>query len=179
MGIAINPLAISANDQAAGYRSAGKGLVQNQFQVSDSVALLLTSALYFLPSGRSIQKNYNLVSNNYNNNKSTDLSESSQGIISPSFLRYFTSSGRPVAGGDGIAPDICFNKYLKSQDSLIDFFPFDKFTRVDTIRDVTNTSFQYLQSLNDTLLLTAIQHFDQAQLLLFTKSWTDDRSRRW
>lgn len=157
-----------------GNSSAGKGSVQNQFQLSDSVALLLTSALYFLPSGRSIQKDYILVSNNYTNNKSTGLSESSRSKNSPSPLHYFTSSGRPVTGGGGIVPDIFFDKGMKSQNPLIDFFPFDKFTHSDTIRDIKIISFQSFQSLNDTLLLTTIQHFDQAQLLISNRTWVND-----
>ncbi len=41
-----------------GERSFGKGLVQEQTQMSDGSAFRLTTARYYTPSGRSIQKAY-------------------------------------------------------------------------------------------------------------------------
>jgi carboxyl-terminal processing protease len=42
-----------------GRRTFGKGLVQEQYQLSDGSALRLTIARYYTPTGRSIQKPYN------------------------------------------------------------------------------------------------------------------------
>jgi carboxyl-terminal processing protease len=109
LGIAINPLAISANDQTAGYRSPGKGLVQKQFQVSDSLALLLSTARNFTLSGRSIQRNYNSVTQNYHNDMSKFCPDSAPKISSPSPLLFYTASTRPVSDNEGITPDICLN----------------------------------------------------------------------
>lgn len=41
-----------------GRKTFGKGLVQEQFNLSNGGALRLTTARYFLPSGRNIQKDY-------------------------------------------------------------------------------------------------------------------------
>ncbi len=41
-----------------GRRTFGKGLVQEQFQLSDGSGLRLTVARYYTPLGRSIQKSY-------------------------------------------------------------------------------------------------------------------------
>src|SRR5688500_18094876 len=41
-----------------GRRTFGKGLVQEQYDLSDGAALRLTVARYYTPSGRSIQKSY-------------------------------------------------------------------------------------------------------------------------
>jgi carboxyl-terminal processing protease len=41
-----------------GRRTFGKGLVQDQFELSDGSALRLTVARYYTPLGRSIQKPY-------------------------------------------------------------------------------------------------------------------------
>jgi carboxyl-terminal processing protease len=52
--------AVQDNDRGVivGRRSFGKGLVQNQLPYSDGSALRLTTARYFTPTGRSIQKPY-------------------------------------------------------------------------------------------------------------------------
>src|SRR4030095_10619993 len=49
-----------------GRRSFGKGLVQEQYQLSDASALRLTVARYYTPLGRSIQKPYNNGLDEYN-----------------------------------------------------------------------------------------------------------------
>lgn len=41
-----------------GRRTFGKGLVQEQFELPDGSALRITTARYYLPSGRCIQKSY-------------------------------------------------------------------------------------------------------------------------
>ena len=45
-----------------GETSFGKGLVQTQFPLSEDTALLLTTARYYTPSGRLIQRDYKNVS---------------------------------------------------------------------------------------------------------------------
>src|SRR6185312_15459312 len=44
-----------------GETTFGKGLVQTQFPLSENTALLLTTARYYTPSGRLIQRNYKNV----------------------------------------------------------------------------------------------------------------------
>ncbi|HTZ76196.1 MAG TPA: S41 family peptidase [Candidatus Aquilonibacter sp.] len=80
-----------------GETTFGKGLVQTQFQLSEDTALLLTTARYYTPSGRLIQRDYrNVTLWDYHNNPQKPKSPE---------LKY-TDSGRPVYGGDGITPDV-------------------------------------------------------------------------
>jgi carboxyl-terminal processing protease len=74
-----------------GEPSYGKGLVQQVFNLSSNSGLALTTAFYYTPSGRSIQKP--LV----------------DGQLYPATVvdkgPYKTDSGREVRGGGGIQPD--------------------------------------------------------------------------
>ena len=93
-----------------GRRSFGKGLVQEQYALSDGSALRLTVAKYYTPSGRCIQKPYNHNLDEYYN----DLSERYQNgeftnrdsIHQKDTVKYYTSKGRLVYGGGGIMPDL-------------------------------------------------------------------------
>lgn len=93
-----------------GRRSFGKGLVQEQYDLSDGSALRLTVSRYFTPSGRSIQKSYEAGEDAYRNDL-TQRYESGELIGSgpiqqDSTQLYFTNSGHPVFGGGGISPDV-------------------------------------------------------------------------
>ncbi len=92
-----------------GRRSFGKGLVQEQYTLSDSSALRLTVAHYYTPSGRSIQKPYE----NLEDYKSELAKRHENGelfhadsIHLQDSIRYYTTKGREVYGGGGITPDI-------------------------------------------------------------------------
>jgi carboxyl-terminal processing protease len=80
-----------------GETSFGKGLVQTQFPLSEDSALLLTTAKYYTPSGRLIQRNYKNVS-------LYDYHYNPQPPKQPEVK--LTDSGRQVFGGDGITPDV-------------------------------------------------------------------------
>jgi carboxyl-terminal processing protease len=103
--------ALQDHDRAwiIGRRSFGKGLVQEQYPLSDGGALRLTIARYFTPSGRCIQRDYK-HDKDYEHEaerrlKSGELSDGSR--IKPSdSTRYYTGMGRIVFGGGGISPDI-------------------------------------------------------------------------
>lgn len=92
-----------------GRRSFGKGLVQQQFQLSDGSAVRLTIARYFTPLGRNIQKPYSngkakyeeeLVSRWYNGELVKADTTKHAG------KSYKTPGGRMVYGGGGITPDV-------------------------------------------------------------------------
>ena len=94
-----------------GRRTFGKGLVQEQYQLSDGSALRLTVARYYTPLGRSIQKPYNKDDHEaYNDEVMTrfhdgevlhgDTTGKHPGIA------YTTKGGHVVYGGGGITPDI-------------------------------------------------------------------------
>jgi carboxyl-terminal processing protease len=88
--------AMQDHDRAAivGEASYGKGLVQSVFPLSESTGLALTTALYYTPSGRSIQKpldaQFALGATTAHPNARAD---------------FRTDKGRRVLGGGGIQPD--------------------------------------------------------------------------
>ncbi|MCW5981530.1 MAG: S41 family peptidase [Bryobacteraceae bacterium] len=86
--------ALQDHDRAAvvGRPSYGKGLVQSVFPLSESTALALTTAYYYTPSGRSIQKPLE--------GAQIDGRGGAAGGG-----HYATDAGRPLEGGGGIRPD--------------------------------------------------------------------------
>lgn len=93
-----------------GRRSFGKGLVQRPFNLPDSSVIRLTTARYYTPSGRSIQKSYENGSEDYyadlvNRYKHGEF-VSADSIKFPDSLKFFTPSNRVVYGGGGIMPDV-------------------------------------------------------------------------
>jgi carboxyl-terminal processing protease len=105
--------AIQDNDRGLiiGRRSFGKGLVQQQLNLSDGSAVRLTVARYYTPSGRSIQKHYERgKSDDYqmdilNRYKHGEFDNKDSIHVADS-LKYKTFGGRTVFGGGGIMPDI-------------------------------------------------------------------------
>lgn len=93
-----------------GRRSFGKGLVQRPFNLPDSSQIRVTTARYYTPSGRFIQKPYSDGIEAYYK----DFSEryrhgelvSQDSIKFPDSLKYSTANKRVVYGGGGIMPDI-------------------------------------------------------------------------
>ncbi|SEP66366.1 S41 family peptidase [Neolewinella agarilytica] len=92
-----------------GRRSFGKGLVQEQYPLSDGSALRLTVARYYTPSGRSIQRSYDEGEEEYRGelNERFDSGELFDGENDSrdSSVIYYTDTGHPVFGGGGITPD--------------------------------------------------------------------------
>jgi len=80
-----------------GETTFGKGLVQREYELSEDTALLLTTARYYTPSGRLIQRNYA-------NSTLYDYLYNRQEPKSPEVKH--TDSGRAVYGGGGITPDV-------------------------------------------------------------------------
>jgi carboxyl-terminal processing protease len=105
--------AIQDNDRGTiiGRRSFGKGLVQQQKDLSDGSAIRLTVARYYTPSGRSIQNPYvKGNSDEYNmdiyNRFLHGEFYTKDSIQKADTVVYKTLSGRKVYGGGGIMPDI-------------------------------------------------------------------------
>ncbi len=105
--------AIQDNDRGLiiGRRSYGKGLVQTKLDLSDNSELLLTIARYYTPSGRCIQKDYELGKSEeygqdiYNRFMHGEF-YSADSIKMNDSLEFKTTGGRTVYGGGGIMPDI-------------------------------------------------------------------------
>lgn len=103
-----------------GERSFGKGLVQTVFPLNQGAGLSLTTAKWYTPSGRLIQRDYtNKSFFDYYRNKEAD---------NPPTETRFTDSGREVTGGGGITPDVKVeNKFNKFQTMFLSrgvFFTF-------------------------------------------------------
>ena len=105
--------AIQDNDRGLiiGRRSYGKGVVQQKLDLSDGSELWLTIARYYTPSGRCIQKEYELgkadeyrmdLDNRYWHGEFF----TADSIKMNDSLAFKTAGGRTVYGGGGIMPDI-------------------------------------------------------------------------
>lgn len=105
--------ALQDNDKGTiiGRRSFGKGLVQIEMDLGDGSAVRLTTARYFTPTGRSIQKPYSKngdVSYYSDYQKRIQSGEllNQDSIPTVDSLKYTTPKGKVVYGGGGIIPDI-------------------------------------------------------------------------
>jgi carboxyl-terminal processing protease len=87
--------ALQDHDRAlvVGDTTYGKGIVQTLFPLGSDVALRITTARWFTPSGRSIQG---------------ALLDSAMGAkhVAANPAAYHSDGGRPLAGGGGIVPDV-------------------------------------------------------------------------
>jgi carboxyl-terminal processing protease len=82
-----------------GENTFGKGLVQTVYPLSENTGLALTTAKYYTPSGRLIQRDYSNVSlYDYYYNREKEESAANHEV-------KLTDSGRTVYGGGGINPD--------------------------------------------------------------------------
>ena len=104
--------ALQDNDRATiiGRRSYGKGLVQQQIPFSDGSAIRLTTARYYTPTGRSIQKPYTAADSDYEqdiyNRYLHNELFSADSIRFDDSLKFVTPGGKIVYGGGGIMPDL-------------------------------------------------------------------------
>ncbi|MBN8702053.1 MAG: S41 family peptidase [Bacteroidetes bacterium] len=104
--------AIQDNDRGlvVGRRSFGKGLVQEQTDFPDSSAIRLTTARYYTPTGRCIQKSYKkgieaYLKEEYERFENGEL-QSADSIKFIDSLKFKTPAGKIVYGGGGIMPDL-------------------------------------------------------------------------
>lgn len=102
--------AVQDNDRGTivGRRSFGKGLVQELVAFSDRSMMRLTVARYYTPSGRCIQKPYDVYGEN---NDDIILRYERGELFSSDSIKhtgpkYHTRNGRVVYGGGGITPDV-------------------------------------------------------------------------
>jgi len=91
--------ALQDHDRAVvlGTTTYGKGSAQSLFPVANGGAVKLTTALWFTPSGRSINRKRAAAG---------DAASDTAALKPPPPRTYRTDAGRPVLGGGGITPDV-------------------------------------------------------------------------
>jgi carboxyl-terminal processing protease len=124
--------ALQDHDRAlvVGATSFGKGLVQTLFPLDGGYALKITTAKWYTPSGRSIQRERKFENGRFVEEKVDTAETEAKKRARPA---YRSDAGRIVYGGGGISPDVlvrddtlttaeqAFNKVLapKSQDVYV------------------------------------------------------------
>jgi carboxyl-terminal processing protease len=93
--------ALQDHDRALiiGTTSFGKGLVQSVYPLSNASSLKMTTAKWYTPSGRSIQRPFRQAGDERDPDE-----EVAHDSVPPDSFR--TDHGRTVRGGGGIAPDV-------------------------------------------------------------------------
>lgn len=155
-----------------GRRSFGKGLVQQQFRLSNGGALRLTTAKYYTPLGRNIQRPYQDGKFAYEHAFMERIAQSNQGTKDTASMgkAYKTPKGNTVYGGGGIVPDqwmstntlyadsnyawlylegkindFILQYYIKSQSSIHQFKNVDAFVAAYSKIDLSKALDQYLR----------------------------------
>ena len=117
----------------AGTPTWGKGLVQTVYSLSYGAGLALTTAKYYTPSGRLIQRDYTSYFDYYAYNPLGGEPEITQGEneiqTAPERESFRTDLGRSVYGGGGITPDVVvqpnqissFLQLLHTRNAFFDF----------------------------------------------------------
>jgi carboxyl-terminal processing protease len=93
--------ALQDHDRALvlGRTTYGKGSVQTLVPLEDNFKLKITTARWYTPVGRSIQKPYGIGASS----EAVDTLDEDADTVKP---KYKTDSGRTVYGGGGIVPDV-------------------------------------------------------------------------
>jgi len=162
--------ALQDNDRALimGQTTFGKGLVQNVVGLPMGSGLTITTARYFTPSGRSIQRTYSGAGmyDYYQHRTGVNVGNRPQ-------PESHTITNRPVFGGNGIAPDetLVGEKFDSRKAALLD--PIFFFIRENLDRDTLNGSMKLRDQVRQSIIFgNPIPN--QEELLLnfneFTKS---------
>jgi carboxyl-terminal processing protease len=98
--------ALQDHDRALiiGTTSFGKGLVQSLFRLDGGYAMKMTTAKWFTPSGRSIQRPRKFVNGRFVEEEAPDSMETDSARKARPAFR--SDAGRLIYGGGGITPDI-------------------------------------------------------------------------
>src|SRR5213078_291877 len=98
--------ALQDHDRAVivGQTSFGKGLVQSVYNLDGGYALKLTTAKWYTPSGRSIQRERKFIDGQFVEDTTRDSLETD--ATKKSRPAFKSDAGRPVYGGGGVTPDV-------------------------------------------------------------------------
>src|SRR6266446_3453987 len=135
----------------------GKGLVQTVYPLSENTGLALTTAKYYTPSGRLIQRDYSNISlYDYYYNRATE----SNGNVNREVK--LTDSGRTVYGGGGITPDVAIPPVKSNhfQDTLLQHYAFFNFAKRYVVTHHPTKSFE----VDDALMQDFRKSLDEASI---------------
>src|SRR5437868_2379513 len=142
----------------AGETTFGKGLVQTVYPLSENTGLALTTAKYYTPSMRLIQRDYANVSlyDYYFNRESEESAHNASREVK------LTDSGRTVYGGGGITPDVKIDAVKSNhfQDSLLQHYAFFNFAKHYAVNHHPNKSFE----VDDVVLQDFRKFFDEKKV---------------
>jgi carboxyl-terminal processing protease len=157
--------ALQDHDRAliVGETTFGKGLVQTVYPLSYNTGLALTTAKYYTPSGRLIQRNWDglsLYDYYYRSDKEEDSNKTAGREV------RMTDSGRPVYGGGGITPDVRYvtPKTTRLQDVLLQHYAFFNFAKHYMIDHTVSKDFKV-----DEAVLQDFRNFLQAENVPYTE----------
>ena len=148
----------------AGETTFGKGLVQTVYPLSENTGLALTTAKYYTPSGRLIQRDYSNISlydYYYNDRENGDSNSNTNHEVK------MTDSGRTVYGGGGITPDvkIATPKANKFQNTLLEKYTFFNFGKHYMINHKVTKQFEV-----DDAVMQEFRKFLDEQKIAFTEA---------
>ncbi len=144
----------------AGETTFGKGLVQTVYPLSENTGLALTTAKYYTPSGRLIQRDYSNVSlYDYYFNREGEDNNSGKEV-------KLTDSGRTVYGGGGITPDVKIDPIKSNhfQDTLLQHYAFFNFAKHYVVTHHPDKSFEV-----DDALVQDFRKFMEEEKVPFTE----------
>jgi carboxyl-terminal processing protease len=133
--------ALQDHDRAliVGEASFGKGLVQSVYTLGNDTGMALTTAKYYTPSGRLIQRDYSVSTFEY---LFLDESKSATKDVKDREIQH-TDSGRIVYGGGGITPDIVeplreYNRFEMTLHSKDVFFQYGRLLTSGQVPSASN-----------------------------------------
>jgi carboxyl-terminal processing protease len=148
-----------------GETTFGKGLVQTVYPLSENTGLALTTAKYYTPSGRLIQRDYTNVSlYDYYFERDEDSGNNNNTANREVKL---TDSGRTVYGGGGITPDIKFDPIKSNhfQDTLLQHYAFFNFAKHYVVNHHPTEKFEV-----DDVVLQEFRRFLDEEKIPFTEA---------
>src|SRR2546425_11955086 len=144
-----------------GETTFGKGLVQTVYPLAENTGLALTTARYYTPSGRLIQRDYsNLSLYDYYYARDKEENNANHEV-------KLTDSGRTVYGGGGILPDVKLPavKSNKLQDTLLQRYAFFNFAKRYVVGHKVTQNFEV-----DEVVLQDFRKFLDDEKIPFTEA---------
>jgi carboxyl-terminal processing protease len=154
-----------------GETTFGKGLVQSVYTLHDDTGLALTTAHYYTPSGRLIQRDYSNIS-------FLDYYYGKHGETKNPLDVKSTDSGRTVYGGGGITPDEKFEPKLNAFQKelfLKDRFIFFTFT-AKWFGTHPETKLTKGWEPDATVIKDFRDYLSQQNLAIVEKDWTENHT---